>query len=88
MTTGFDAASRSKNVRHAVNSSSERVGVPPTPRSARSAGAIHARSATSGTCSSSVACTRSRVVASSSASTRPQRERTISAIAQNVIPWP
>ena len=88
MTTGSDAASRSKKVRHAVNSSSERVDAPPTPRSARRAGSSQARSVTSETCSARVSWTRDRVVASSSPSTSWQRDLTISAIAQNVMPWP
>ena len=64
----------------------------PRPTRARagtaSAGPIQARSASSGTCSSSIAAIAARVVASSSVSWRRARPRIISPSAQNVIPSP
>ena len=58
------------------------------PSSASIAGSIQRRSASSGTCSTTIAAIRSRVVASSSFSARPARPRIISPSAQNVIPSP
>ncbi len=87
MTTGAVAASRSKNVRQAPNSCSEPT-PEPMPRSASSAGSIQRRSASSGTCSATVAATFARVVAASSVSSSPQRPRTISPSAQKLMPSP
>ena len=87
ITTGPLAASRSKNVRHAPNSCCDPAS-DSSPSSASSAGSIHARSDSSGTCSSSIAAIAARVVASSSVSWRWARPRTISPSAQNVIPSP
>ncbi len=88
ITTGLVAASRSNRVRQAPNSSSDRLGAPPTPSSASNAGSSQRRSSASGTCSTSVSVTRARVVASPSFSTSPHRPRTISPSAQNVSPPP
>ena len=67
-------ASRSKNVRHARNSSSRPpAGASPTPSRASSAGSIQRRSSSSGTCVATISATFVRVVASSSVSSRPAR---------------
>ncbi len=87
-TTPVDA-SRSKNVRHAENSSSAPpAGASPTPSRARIAGSIRRRSASSGTCSATISWIRVRVVSGSSVSSSDARDLTISPRAQNVIPSP
>jgi hypothetical protein len=83
------AAIRSKNVRHAENSSSRAIGVAASsPRSTSSAVSIHRRSDSSGTHRSIAWATFTRVVGSSSVSASPARLRTISPSAQNVMPSP
>ena len=83
------AASRSKNVRQAANSSSRPPdGASASPSRTSSRGSIQRRSASSGTCSSTIRATAARVVGSSSPSVRPARRRTISPSAQNVTPSP
>ena len=82
-------ASRSKNVRHARNSSSRPpAGASPTPSSASIDGSIQARSPSSGTWVASISATLVRVVSVSSVSRRPARDRIISPSAQNVTPSP
>ena len=88
ITTGLDAAIRSKNVRHAENSCSDPLAPPSEPSSASSAGSIQRRSASSGTNRATVPATLARVVASSSVSSSPQRERTISPSAHSGMPSP
>ena len=85
--TGETSDSRSKNVRHAGNSSSELM-PDSTPSSTSSARSIQRRSSGSAMCSSTLAVIRARVVAWSSLSRRPARPRIISPSAQNVIPSP
>ena len=83
------ALTRSKNVRHAANSSS-RSSVRTSSRPSRpsSFGSIQRRSASSGTYASSAAAILARVVTGSSLSASPARLRTISPRAQKVMPSP
>ena len=86
-TTGDVVASRSKNVRQALNSSSVGISVL-TPTSSSNARSTQSRSGSSPMCSSSMAPIATRVVrlVGRSRSSRA-RARTMSASAQKVMPW-
>ena len=83
MTTGFSPASRSKNSRHALNSSSgSREARSSKPRRCATRGSTHWRSSGSGMCCSVASRNFSIAEAGSSPSAMPARDRTISASAQ------
>src|SRR5580693_9192583 len=92
-TTGFSAASRSKNSRHPANSSSRDNAAPPspsaaTPSSRPSRTATYPRSPGSATYRARPSASLPAAVSGGSSSAIPSRCRTISASAQNATPSP